>query len=150
MKTADRGGQMALVTGVARIASRLASTIGPSGMRMVAHVNKYLTNRAVRLWAGRVPHMAVIEHVGRRSGRTYKTPVMVFRSGQFMSVVLNYGVRSDWVQNVLAADQAWVTHRGYRYRLHDPALFAGHNTESPIESESRSTATVLRATLNNH
>ena len=120
--------------------------IGTSGMRAMARFNKHVTNQIVQLWAGRVPHMAVIEHIGRRSGRTYKTPVMVFRSGQSMSVVLNYGVHSDWVQNVLDAGQASVEHRGRHYRLHSPELVAGDDDRSPLQS-GRRTATILRASI---
>ncbi|MFJ6095589.1 nitroreductase family deazaflavin-dependent oxidoreductase [Williamsia muralis] len=131
---------------LARFAARLASAIGTSGMRALAQFNKHVTNHIVRLWAGRVPHMAVIEHIGRRSGRTFKTPVMVFRSGQSVSVVLNYGVHSDWVQNVLEAGQARVEHRGRHYRLHSPELVAGDDDESPLPSGRRS-ATILRASI---
>ncbi|MGY3555391.1 deazaflavin-dependent oxidoreductase (nitroreductase family) [Williamsia sp. R60] len=131
---------------LARFAARLASAIGTSGMRALAQFNKHVTNHIVRLWAGRVPHMAVIEHIGRRSGRTFKTPVMVFRSGQSVSVVLNYGVHSDWVQNVLEAGQARVEHRGRHYRLHSPELVAGDDDDSPLPSGRRS-ATILRASI---
>lgn len=141
-----RGAYVNAAAELARFAARLASAIGTSGMRALAQFNKHVTNHIVRLWAGRVPHMAVIEHIGRRSGQTFKTPVMVFRSGQSVSVVLNYGVHSDWVQNVLEAGQARIEHRGRHYRLHSPELVAGDDDESPLPSGGRS-ATILRASI---
>jgi deazaflavin-dependent oxidoreductase (nitroreductase family) len=46
--------------------------------------------------------MALIEHNGRKSGRSYQPPVMAFVDGGEPSVVLNYGTESDWVRNVQA------------------------------------------------
>ncbi len=61
---------------VARFAARTATIMGDRGMRIIARVNKSVTNRVVNVLAKRAPHMAVIEHLGRRSGRSYETPVM--------------------------------------------------------------------------
>jgi len=50
--------------------------------------------------------MAVVEHRGRQSGKTYLTPVMAFVEDGGVSVVLNYGTKSDWVRNVESAGSA--------------------------------------------
>ncbi|OLP01066.1 nitroreductase family deazaflavin-dependent oxidoreductase [Mycolicibacterium porcinum] len=91
-------------------------------MRIIAQVNKYVTNPLQRLWAPWLPYMAVIEHTGRKSGRPYRTPVMAFIDSRSVRVVLNYGVQSDWVRNVRAAGAADVVHRGRRYRLSEPRI----------------------------
>ncbi|HUZ51061.1 MAG TPA: nitroreductase family deazaflavin-dependent oxidoreductase [Streptosporangiaceae bacterium] len=44
-----------------------------------------------------------IRHVGRRSGRTYTTPVSARRSGDLVLIALTFGNQSDWVRNVRAA-----------------------------------------------
>jgi len=36
----------------------------------VARFNKYVTNPVQRIWAGYLPAFAVLEHVGRKSGKT--------------------------------------------------------------------------------
>jgi deazaflavin-dependent oxidoreductase (nitroreductase family) len=48
----------------------------------------------------------VIHHVGRSSGREYRTPLeaVAVEGGFVMTLV--YGSKSDWVQNVLAAGTA--------------------------------------------
>ena len=76
----------------------------------------------------RAANMAVIDHIGRKSGRAYQTPVMVFVSDETLWVVLNHGSDSDWVQNVLSADGAWAVHRGRRHRLSGPRLIAASET----------------------
>jgi hypothetical protein len=50
--------------------------------KRVAHFNKHVTNRLTRHIAGWLPGFAIVSHVGRRSGRSYRTPVNVFRVGE--------------------------------------------------------------------
>lgn len=46
------------------------------------------------------------------NGRSYRTPVLGFRSGSTFAVVLLYGTESDWLRNVLLAGSATITRRG--------------------------------------
>jgi deazaflavin-dependent oxidoreductase (nitroreductase family) len=107
---------------IAVVAERIASILGPRTMRVIARINKYVTNPLQRLWAPYLPYMAIIEHIGRKSGRAYRTPVMAFVDARSILVVLNYGAQSDWVRNVRAAGSAGARHRGRRYRLINPRV----------------------------
>ena len=91
----------------------------PQGL---ARFNRRATNRLTGLFAGRAPGFAILTHVGRRSGRTYRTPVNVFRRGGEYIIVLTYGAGSDWVRNVLAAGTAELLTRGRRVRLTNPRI----------------------------
>ena len=85
----------------------------------IARFNKSVTNRAACVVAGRMPGFGIVTHRGRRTGRTYHTPVNVsHRPGGFV-VALTYG-RGDWVQNVLAAGEAQLSTRGRTHRLDNP------------------------------
>ena len=89
----------------------------------LARFNRVVTNRIARRVAGRAPGFAIVEHVGRRSGRTYRTPVNIFRHGEDRYVIaLTYGRDSQWVRNVLAAGGAEVVTRGRRMRLVEPVV----------------------------
>ena len=44
----------------------------------LARFNRHVTNPIQRMWAGWAPSFAIIEHLGRRSGKRYRTPVNVF------------------------------------------------------------------------
>ena len=89
----------------------------------LARFNRVVTNRIARRVAGRAPGFAIVEHVGRRSGRTYRTPVNIFRDGEDRYVIaLTYGRDSQWVRNVLAAGGAEVVTRGRRLRLVEPVV----------------------------
>jgi hypothetical protein len=43
--------------------------------KRLAGFNARVTNRLTRRGAGRLPGFGIVSHVGRRSGRAYRTPV---------------------------------------------------------------------------
>lgn len=79
----------------------------------IARFNRRVTNRFVEPIVRRTRGFAFIHHVGRRSGRSYRTPVVLFPLDGDHIVVLTYGTRADWFQNALAAESA-VEHHGER------------------------------------
>ena len=90
--------------------------------RALAAFNRRVTNPIQRRWAGRIPGHAIIEHVGRKSGRRYRTPVLCVRRSGGFAFLVGYGLESDWVRNLLAADGGVVLHRGRRYEVRDVRL----------------------------
>lgn len=56
-------------------------SVDPRFARRLAPFNKHVTNRLTLPLAPRLPWLGVVAHVGRRSGRTYRTPVNVFSNG---------------------------------------------------------------------
>ena len=81
-------------------------------------VNKRVFNpRAVR--GGK---WQVIHHVGRSSGRSYRTPLEAVRVDDGFIVTLVYGSKSDWAQNVLAAGRATLEVDGDTVELIDPRV----------------------------
>lgn len=90
--------------------------------RALAVFNRRVTNPLQLRWAGRLPGYAIIEHVGRRSGRRYRTPVLCVRRPGGFAFLVGYGLESDWVRNLLAADGGTVVHRGRRSQVRDVRL----------------------------
>jgi deazaflavin-dependent oxidoreductase (nitroreductase family) len=90
--------------------------------RWLARFNRSVTNRAVNPIARRLPGMGLVGHVGRKSGRLYHTPVLVFRSGDDYVIALTYGAQSEWVRNVFAAGSGTLETNGRRVRLTAPRL----------------------------
>jgi deazaflavin-dependent oxidoreductase (nitroreductase family) len=90
--------------------------------RGLARFNKVVTNRVQGLYAWIVPPWAVLVHTGRRSGRTYRTPVLAFRHDGKLVVPLLYGERSDWARNLLAAGGGRVVRGGRTYELSAPRV----------------------------
>ena len=73
--------------------------------RWLAKFNIAVTNRITSLFAGWLPGFGILTHVGRRSGKVYRTPVNVFRAQSGFIVALTYSSHSEWVKNVLASGQ---------------------------------------------
>jgi deazaflavin-dependent oxidoreductase (nitroreductase family) len=116
---------------VAITAAHIASLLGSRGNRTLTRFNRHVTNRTRKLWAPHLRHAAVIEHRGRKTGKTYQTPVMAFIENGRLSVVLNYGERCDWARNVMAASSAVVVNQGNRYTLSDPHVIPLDSPELP-------------------
>jgi deazaflavin-dependent oxidoreductase (nitroreductase family) len=74
--------------------------------RWVAAFNLAITNRIRSRSAARLPGFGILTHVGRKSGRVYRTPVNVFREPDGFLVALTYGRNSEWFRNALAAGVA--------------------------------------------
>jgi deazaflavin-dependent oxidoreductase (nitroreductase family) len=90
--------------------------------KRLARFNLVVTNPVLGPFARRLPGFAVVLHVGRRSGRAYRTPVNLFRDGDRYVISLTYGADSQWVRNVLAAGAVDVETRGKRLHLVQPRI----------------------------
>jgi deazaflavin-dependent oxidoreductase (nitroreductase family) len=65
---------------------------------------------------------ALLTHTGRRSGKTYQTPLGAQPYGDGFVVSLPYGSRTDWCRNVMAAGTCKLAFRGQIYRLERPEI----------------------------
>jgi len=86
----------------------------------LARLNRLFTNRILGPLAKAMPMFGVVHHVGRRSGREYRTPVNAFTYLDGYVVALVYGRYSDWAKNVLAAGSCKLETRGRIMDLTDP------------------------------
>lgn len=91
--------------------------------RRMAAFNRRVTNRVLGRFATVAPGFGVIVHRGHRTGRVYRSPVNVFRSGAGYVVALTYGPDARWVRNVVAAGGCELETRGRRVALGSPRLF---------------------------
>jgi deazaflavin-dependent oxidoreductase (nitroreductase family) len=90
--------------------------------RWVAAFNLAVTNRITGRFADRLPGFGILTHVGRKSGRVYRTPVNVFRAPEGFLIALTYGRESEWVKNIAAAGGCELETRGVVYRLSVPTI----------------------------
>src|ERR1700686_4258173 len=102
--------------------------------RWVAAFNLAVTNRITSRFAARLPGFGILTHVGRKSGKPYRTPVNVFRAPEGFLIALTYGRESQWVKNVLAAGaqepkRPW--HAIYLTLERDGRLHGVPHTEEP-------------------
>jgi deazaflavin-dependent oxidoreductase (nitroreductase family) len=90
--------------------------------RWVAAFNLAVTNRITSRFAARLHGFGILTHVGRKSGKLYRTPVNVFRLSEGFLIALTYGRDSEWVRNVLAAGGCQLETQGVRYQLVAPTI----------------------------
>lgn len=95
----------------------------PQGL---ARFNRYVTNPIQRLWAGWLPPFGIVEHVGRSSGKPYRTPVNVFSADldgkPAVVILLTYGPDRDWLKNLKAAGGGRMRRNGKSFGIADPQV----------------------------
>jgi deazaflavin-dependent oxidoreductase (nitroreductase family) len=82
------------------------------------HVFNPISRRFVR-W---LPGFGILAYRGRKSGKSYRTPLNVFRHDGDWVFALTYGSDVQWVKNVLAAGEATLEKGRKRIRLVEPEL----------------------------
>jgi deazaflavin-dependent oxidoreductase (nitroreductase family) len=100
--------------------------------RWVARANKAGLNRVTKFIAPWAPGWAVVVHRGRKSGKTFRTPLWAFRRGDGYVIALTYGSTADWVRNVLAAGGCELEARRRHYQVSNPRVYRDENaTDMP-------------------
>jgi deazaflavin-dependent oxidoreductase (nitroreductase family) len=82
--------------------------------RALGRFNRRVTNRILGPLLTRLPWFVWLEHVGRSSGRRYRTPVMLFGSRDGMVMAMTYGPDTDWAKNMVVAGGATAIATGGR------------------------------------
>ena len=67
---------------------------------------------------------AIIRHRGRVSGKTFETPIGAVATDDGFLISLPYGLRSNWLRNVLANGAAELVHEGQTWAVDRPELIA--------------------------
>ena len=111
--------------------------------RTLARINRRIINPIQLRYAGIIPGHGIVEHRGRRSGRAYRTPVLVFRTAGGFSMIVGYGVQSDWVRNLLAAGGGSLQHRRERFSLSRPTLLRGPEAHQALPGVVRTFASLV-------
>jgi hypothetical protein len=86
--------------------------------------NKETQNPATlkKIAEGRSSVHAAVKHVGRRSGRSYTTPVVAMPLLDGFVIPLVYGSSVDWCRNVLAAGTCTLIWKKQEYTLERPEI----------------------------
>ena len=110
--------------------------------RWVAQVNKRVFN-PMELRRGVRP---VLTHVGRSSGKTYRTPLDAHPVDGGYIFILMYGSDSDCVQNVLAAGAATLDIDGNEFVLLSPRLVPTEDALQLLPRTTKAPPNFLRVT----
>jgi deazaflavin-dependent oxidoreductase (nitroreductase family) len=98
-------------------------TAPPTRMRTIRPFTTRIFNPIARRFAGWLPGFGILQYRGRKSGRTYRTPINAFRRDDSFVFALTYGADVQWVKNVVAAGGCTLRTRGRDVLLVEPELF---------------------------
>jgi deazaflavin-dependent oxidoreductase (nitroreductase family) len=90
--------------------------------RAVAQFNRRVTNPVARSLTPWLPCLGTLEHTGRKSGRHYRTPLLVFKTRDGFVILIGYGPETDWVKNVLAGGPTVLHKLGKAIALANPQI----------------------------
>src|SRR5439155_12386371 len=93
-----------------------------------------------------LPLYGVIEHRGRRSGKAFRTPVVVRPTADGFVVPMPWGERTDWYRNVRAAGECVIRLKGRDFALVQPELVEAADPESAFSALLRALMTRLGIT----
>ena len=132
--------------GVLILAAVLVGVVFVLGMRAksrfvqgpIIWLGKRGFNRVVLKTAGTPgASAAVIRHRGRTSGRVYETPMGAVASGEGFLIALPYGLRSNWLRNVLADGAATLTLDGSRFEVDEPEIIPLASVETAFAAKEQ-------------
>ncbi len=113
----------------------LTQQISKGWRLLLKHTLNPLTRRLARTSFG---PFSLIQHVGRKSGKPYETPIIVARIDDGFVIELTYGPEVDWYKNVKAAGGCNILWHGHEYVI---------NRLEPLDSEIGRSAFPLPAQL---
>jgi deazaflavin-dependent oxidoreductase (nitroreductase family) len=122
------------------VANGTAGTLEPVGPSLIVKIvmrpmTRMLNPLVVKLAGRRHFHMAAqIRHVGRRSGRTYTTPVSARRSGDMVVIALTFGNQSDWSRNVRSAGGGSIRIEGADYDVTQPQFMSRQEAKPLVDA----------------
>ena len=108
----------------------------------------FLFNPLVKLLAGTrlMPLYGVIYHRGRRSGKAFRTPVVVRRIEDGFIVPMPWGEGTDWYRNVRAAGECVIRWKGRDYPLVQPEVLDATAAQAAFSASQR--AALVRFGIN--
>jgi hypothetical protein len=141
-KNRSRRPGMALVRGFSRVLLTLAAVFGSLFLGLLAWgilMRKRAVNEKTRRLSSRMGkwalirkiagtrfgslyfNLAVLKHVGRKSGRAYVTFLSAYPLGDGFVLTLAYP-HTDWCSNIMATGKCTLTLKGQEYELERPEL----------------------------
>ena len=79
---------------------KLLAQVRIGWLNLLKHTLNPLTRRMAQVGIG---PFAIVRHVGRRSGKSYETPIIMRRVPDGFIIELTYGPDVDWHKNIVAS-----------------------------------------------
>ena len=116
------GGLVAAVVVLVGVFAFGMRTKSPRVLGAVRRMNRAYMNPRQRDAGSPGAYASLIGHTGRRTGTSYRTPVVAEATDDGFVIALPYGSQADWLRNVLASGGCAIDHDGVRYDTVAPAI----------------------------
>jgi deazaflavin-dependent oxidoreductase (nitroreductase family) len=84
-------------------------------------LNKYVTNKLlIHICGKKFGHFVILSHVGRKSGKIYRIPIIAEPIENGFVIALTYGKKVDWYENVRANGGCSIIWKNKEFRLTHP------------------------------
>ncbi len=84
-------------------------------------INKHVTNKIlIHICGKKFGHFAILSHVGRKSGKLYRIPIIAEPIKDGFVIALTYGKKVDWYANVKAKAGCSLYWKKKEYQLTNP------------------------------
>ncbi len=114
----------------------LNSVVGPS-------VQRGFGSPCITPWG-----LVALEHTGRRTGRTYTSPLLAMRMGRHVVVTTYRSERSNWIRNLEDRPKTHLWMNGERRPVRAHVLnSSGHEPDGTVERVARPLRPAVRALL---
>jgi deazaflavin-dependent oxidoreductase (nitroreductase family) len=92
-------------------------------LNRIRAINKYATNKLmIHISGKKFGHFAILSHVGRKSGKIYRIPIIAEPIKNGFVIALTYGKKVDWYENVMAKGSCSIHWKNKEYSLINPEL----------------------------
>ena len=83
--------------------------------------NKHVTNKIlIHISGKKFGHFAILSHIGRNSGKLYRTPIIAEPIENGFVIALTYGKKVDWYANVKAKGSCSLRWKNNDFQLINP------------------------------
>jgi deazaflavin-dependent oxidoreductase (nitroreductase family) len=115
-----------------------ATASAPRPRNLMLSATRLVNPLVMRLAGTRLlPLYGVIHHRGRRSGKQFRTPVVVRPIPGGFIVPMPWGESTDWFRNVRAAGGGVMRWKGRDYRMIDPVVLDADQALSAFSGPTR-------------
>ena len=92
-----------------------------TSLNHVRRFNKLVTNKLlIHICGKKFGHFVILSHIGRKSGKLYRIPIIAEPTTNGFMIALTYGRKVDWVENVLAKGSCSMVWKNKEYPLFHP------------------------------
>ena len=107
-------------------------------------MNKHVTNKIlIHICGKKFGHFAILSHVGRKSGKLYRIPIIAEPFEDGFVIALTYGKKVDWYENVKTNGGCSLFWKNKEYDLINPEFIDKEVGVMAFPSPMRSVLLVL-------